>query len=111
VVFIESRWFTQRLQKLAGAAADEVLSGIQQVLLQDPVRAPLVRGLGGIRKARSRNPGRRKGKRGGFRYLYLYLEHKEHIHLLLLIDKNEQEDLTAEERTALRKLVETIKRS
>jgi hypothetical protein len=111
VVFIESRWFTLRLQKLAGAAADEVLHGIQQDLLRDPARAPLVRGLGGIRKARSRNPSRRKGKRGGFRYLYLYLERKEHIHLLLLIDKSEQEDLSAEERTALRKLVETIKRS
>jgi hypothetical protein len=32
----------------------------------------MVPGLGGVRKVRI--PGRSKGKRGGFRCLYLYLE-------------------------------------
>jgi hypothetical protein len=30
--------------------------------------------------------------------LYLYLETRHHIHLLLLLDKNEQEDAIAEQR-------------
>ena len=68
-----------------------------------------MQGLGGIRKARVANPGRGKGKRGGLRYLYLYLENRRHIHLLYLLDKGEQEDLTAEERKALRGMVEELK--
>jgi hypothetical protein len=63
VVFIESRWFTRRLQALARGAADDVLREIQNDLLSDPERGRLVPGLGGIRKARSANPGRGKGKR------------------------------------------------
>jgi hypothetical protein len=71
----------------------------------------LVQGLGGIRKARSSNPARGKGKRGGFRYLYVYLEDRGHIHLLFLLDKDEQEDLSSDERKALRFWVEQIKRT
>ena len=71
----------------------------------------MVRGLGGIRKGRTANPFRRKGKRGGFRYLYLYLEHRSHIHLILLLDKNEQEDATPEQQAEIRRMVAEIKRT
>jgi len=98
VVFIESHSFTRRLLELAGDSADEVLDGIQEDLLKNPERDPVVKGLGGIRKARTSNPTRGKGKRGGYRYLHLYLERRNHLHLLLLLDKDEQEDLTNEER-------------
>jgi hypothetical protein len=80
-------------------------------LLANPHRGQIVQGLAGIRKARTTNPGRSKGKRGGYRYLYLYLEHCSHIHLLFLLDKNEQADLSSEERSRLRELVDKIKRS
>ncbi|MBI3662800.1 MAG: type II toxin-antitoxin system RelE/ParE family toxin [Acidobacteria bacterium] len=109
MVFIESRYFTRRLLELAGGAADQVLSGIQKDLLRAPARGALVPGLGGIRKARCANPARGKGKRGGYRYLYLYLEHRGHIHLLTLLDKDEQEDLSADERTVLRRVVAAIR--
>lgn len=69
----------------------------------------MVRGLEGIRKARSSNPTRGKGKRGGYRYLHLYLKHKDHIHLLFVLDKDEQEDLSAEQRKVLRRLVADVK--
>jgi hypothetical protein len=109
VIFIESRQFTRRLAELAGDSAGDVLAKIQAELLQNPVRGPLVQGLGGIRKARAANPGRGKGKRGGLRYLYLVLENRRHIHLLFLLDKGEQEDLNADERKALRGMVEELK--
>jgi hypothetical protein len=109
VVFIESRSFTKRLEELAGDNAQEVLRQIQGDLLANPERGNLVQGLGGARKARVANPARRKGKRGGYRYFFLYLVHQSHIHLLLLLDKDEQEDLSSEERKVLRKIVEVIK--
>jgi hypothetical protein len=65
--------------------------------------------LGGIRKARSTNPNRGKGKRGGYRYLHLYLARRNHVHLLFLLDKNEQEDLTPDERKSLRRMVVELK--
>jgi len=111
VVFIESTAFTRRLQSLAGAAADSVLREIQDELLANPAKGRVVKGLGGIRKGRVSNPARGKGKRGGYRYLYLHLEARRHIHLLYLLDKGEQEDLTQDERTILKNLVAEIRRS
>jgi len=69
-----------------------------------------MQGLGGIRKARCSNPARSKGKRGGFRYLFLHLEDRNHIHLLYLLDKDEQADLSGDERKMLRALVAEIRR-
>lgn len=68
----------------------------------------MVPGLGGVRKARI--PGRSKGKRGGYRCLYLYLEKRQHIHLLILLAKNEQEDATEEQRSLIRQWVAEIKK-
>jgi len=96
---------------LGGAGAERTLQGIQHDLLRDPLRGKLVTGLGGIRKARAVNPSRGKGKRGGYRYFYLYLEHRGHIHLLFLLDKNEQGDLTTEERSTLRAVVAEMRKS
>ncbi len=110
MIYIESTAFTRRLQQLAGARAMEVLSLIQADLLKDPARGDLVKDLGGIRKARCPNPTRSKGKRGGFRYLFLYLEHRGHVHLLYLLDKDEQEDLSNDERKVLRAVVNEIRK-
>jgi hypothetical protein len=109
VVFIESRVFTQRLNHLAKARASQVLDAIQSELLKNSEAGVLVQGLGGIRKARTADPNRGKGKRGGFRYVYLEVPARAHIHLLYLFGKDEQEDLDAAERTALRGMVERIR--
>jgi hypothetical protein len=109
VVFIESRVFTSRLLALAGVNSDAVLAQIQNDLIQNPERGVMPPSLGGIRKERALNPGRGKGKRGGFRYLYLYLKAKRHIHLLFLLDKDEQTDLTQEQRKQIRVLVKQLK--
>lgn len=105
MVFIASRSFTRRLEQLTGDGAGEVLRELQNGLLRDSARGDVVKGLGGIRKARLANPGRGKGTRGGYRYMHLYLEHRDHIHLLFLFDKDEQEDLSEKERKALRSMV------
>ena len=98
-----------RLHQLAGASALDVLNSIQADLLKNPARGDLVQGLGGIRKARCSNPARGKGKRGGYRYLFLFLQNQDRIHLLYLLDKDEQEDLSNDERRVLRTLVARIK--
>jgi hypothetical protein len=109
VVFIESRIFTRELRRAAKQEADAVLNAIQNELLENPACGDVVPGLGGIRKARALNPFTGKGKRGGFRYLFLYLGHKSHIHLLYLYGKGQQIDLSNDEKLALRALVSQIK--
>lgn len=109
MVFIESRSFTRRLAELAGGSADEVLRAIQDDLLRNPERGQIVRGVGGLRKARAGNPTRGKGARGGYRYMHLYVEHRNHIHLLFLLDKDEQDDLDTEQRKFLRRMVAELK--
>lgn len=110
MVFIESRVFSRRLLALGKDGSAEVLSAIQSDLLDNPERGRVVQGLGGIRKARAADPGRGKGKRGGFRYLYLYFVSDQEIYLLYLFDKGEREDLTPGERKLLRALAAESKR-
>jgi hypothetical protein len=108
VVFIESLAFTRRLHELAKTDAVEVLTAIQSDLLSNPERGRVVPGLGGIRKARAADPKRGKGKRGGLRYLDLYLQGRQHVHLFFLFGKNEGEDVTERESQALRKMADAV---
>jgi hypothetical protein len=110
VVFIESRVFSRRLLALGKEGSAEVLNAIQSDLLGNPERGHVVQGLGGIRKARAPDPSRGKGKRGGFRYLYLYFVSDQEIYLLYLFDKDEREDLSPEQRKLLRDLAAESKR-
>lgn len=110
MVFIESRVFTRRLLAFGKDGSAIVLSAIQSDLLDNPERGRVVQGLGGIRKARASDPGRGKGKRGGFRYLYLYFAYEQEIYLLYLFDKGEREDLNPNQRKLLRELAEESQR-
>lgn len=89
--------------------ADEILSGIEGEILKNPKCGDLVQGTGGVRKFRSEDAERGKGKRGGFRILYLDIPHVERTHLLFLYDKGEADDLSAEGKKIIKALVDEIK--
>jgi hypothetical protein len=107
--FIELVPFTRRLQALAKEDSDDVLMEIQSDLLANPKRGKVVEGTAGVRKARVANPARGKGKSGGFRYLYFYIEQDGQIYLLMIFSKEEQTDLTGEQRKSLAKAVRELK--
>ncbi len=107
--FVEAPAFSEQLAELAGERQMDLLYTIQEELLVDPERGDLIRGLGGVRKARIAAPDKPEGKRGGYRYLYLYLEVRGRIHLLYLFSKREQADLTTEQRKRVAAVVELIK--
>jgi hypothetical protein len=111
LTFIETPIFTDLLEEFAGEAQFELLCTIQDDLLQDPERGDLVKGLGGIRKARIADPNKKEGKSGGFRYLYLYLEIRGQIHLLYLFSKRERSDLNSEQRKFLAALADQLKKA
>ena len=107
--FIEFAAFTKRLQALAKEQADDVLLEIQSDLLANPGRGKVVEGAAGVRKARVANPARGKGKSGGFRYLYFYIEREGQIFLLMIFSKEEQDDLTGEQKKKLAKAIQELK--
>jgi hypothetical protein len=74
-------------------ASLDVLFAIQDDLLQNPRRGDLIPGAHRARKARIGDRAKAGGKSGGYRYLYLYVEHRGQIFLLFLFSKRDQSNL------------------
>jgi hypothetical protein len=85
---------------------DEGYRHLQQVLLSNPLAGDVIAGSGGLRKLRFADARRRKGTRGGLRVIYYFWRDGEQFWLFTLYDKDEASDLTADERKAVKKLLE-----
>ena len=68
-------------------------------------------GCGGLRKIRVADPSRGKGKRGGIRVIYLHVTDADVIFLMDIYGKDEQAELTADQKKALKDLAESYKRA
>ena len=79
-------------------------------MIAAPERWPVVKGTGGARKGRVADPASGRGKRGSFRYSYLYLEDRGRIYLLFLFAKSEQANLSPEQTQRVARLVEAIRK-
>lgn len=88
--------------KRAILAGDEVQRAIENEIMRDPSAGAVIPGTGGFRKLRVADPRRGKGKRGGYRVIYFDIPRNNRTYLLLLYDKDEQGDLSAEQKKALR---------
>ena len=83
---------------------------IQGELLGRLESSPVIPGTGGLRKLRVSNAGRGKGKRGGYRVIYLDMPEMKRTYLLGLYGKGEKADLSQDEKKVLKGLVERLKR-
>jgi mRNA-degrading endonuclease RelE of RelBE toxin-antitoxin system len=101
MVFVEFPNFTKRVTKLLD---DEDYRRLQAALLANPELGDLIRGTGGLRKARWSAKGR--GKRGGVRVIYYWVTKRRQVLMLLVYPKSARDDLTPGERMLLAKLVE-----
>jgi hypothetical protein len=101
VVIVETRLFTTRVVELLSA---EEYRRLQNELICRPTMGAVMRGTGGLRKLRWSVSGR--GKRGGVRIIYFCHALSSRLLMLSLYSKNEQVDLTADQRKALRKVVQ-----
>lgn len=106
--FIETSIFTKQITNIDENSIN-LLTAIQNDLLEDPFRGDIVQGTHGARKARIADPKSNKGKSGSYRYLYLYLEHKGRIYLLFLYGKKDQSNLTPQQTQTVASLVQQIK--
>lgn len=85
---------------------DNELQIVEEILLRDPKQGDVIEGTGGARKIRIQLEGR--GKRGGGRIIYLDVYESQSIHMLFAYPKNEQEDLTPDQKKTVHKMVERI---
>ncbi|MFC1643472.1 type II toxin-antitoxin system RelE/ParE family toxin [Chlamydiota bacterium] len=102
--FIESPMFTKEVYKYL---SEEEYSDLQLELVKNPQLGDVIPGCGGIRKVRWGS--RSKGKRGGIRTLYLYIDIVGHMHLLGIFGKNVKEDLNSGEKKKLKELAQKLK--
>jgi hypothetical protein len=89
--------------------SDDDLRILQIQIMLSPQAAPVIAGTGGVRKMRFSPPSWRRGKRGAVRVLYAVFPDYSATVLAAAYQKNEQEDITASEKRALRELLEEIK--
>ncbi len=104
MVFIESKLFEQLRNNYL---SDEQYRQLQNFIMINPIVGDVIKGTGGLRKLRWRFKS--KGKRGGIRVIYLFLDKKQHCHFLTIYSKNTISDLTTKEKRLLKQLTEGIK--
>jgi len=101
MVIKETSIFTRQVQRLLDRESYRLL---QLRLVAEPDAGDLIRGTGGLRKIRWEGAGR--GRRGGVRVIYYWARKHDVMLLLLIYGKNQQDDLTSEQRAVLRRLVQ-----
>jgi hypothetical protein len=101
--FIELQGFSKQRQALL---PDDEFRAFQEVLIEDPEAGDTIAGTGGFRKIRWCRPG--MGKRSGVRVIYYNVTRKGRIYLALVYPKNEQDDLTEEQKKVLKQLSDML---
>jgi mRNA-degrading endonuclease RelE of RelBE toxin-antitoxin system len=97
--FIEFGTFTDRVYDYID---DDEYCALQNALQENPRAGVVVPGTGGVRKLRWAGSGR--GKRGGLRVIYYVATMQEAFVMIFIYGKGEQEDLSPDQKRALRKL-------
>ncbi|CAI1624834.1 MULTISPECIES: type II toxin-antitoxin system RelE/ParE family toxin [Serratia] len=101
MIFIETPIFTEDVLTLL---SDEEYREFQLHLAENPTAGDVIKETGGLRKVRWASGG--KGKRGGVRVIYYYKLSESQIRLLVIYKKGIKDDLSADEKRALRALNE-----
>ncbi len=86
---------------------DDDFAALEDELRADPRAGDVIPGTNGARKVRVAVQGR--GKSGGARAIYIFVEVAGTFHMLLCYPKNVQDNLTADQKRALRTVIAAIK--
>jgi mRNA-degrading endonuclease RelE of RelBE toxin-antitoxin system len=106
ITVVETSVFTRRADKILG---EEGRKDVVDFLANNPFAGDEIPETGGVRKVRISARG--KGKSGGARVIYYYLDDDIPLFALLIYGKDEQDDMTAEQKKVVSKLAASIKGS
>ncbi|SQD77583.1 Toxin HigB-2 [Moritella yayanosii] len=102
-IFVESKIFEKYRDDHLN---DEEFRLFQTELMSNPKKGDVIQGTGGLRKVRVASKGKGKGKRGGSRVIYYFLDEKRRCYLLTIYGKSEVSDLTADQKKQLKAFME-----
>ena len=88
---------------------DEDLHILELSILEHPEKYPIMKGTGGLRKARI-SIGR-KGKSGGARVCFVDFIFVETLYLITVCGKKEKDNLSITERNQIKKMIDTLKKT
>lgn len=100
----ETPTFSRQAEKLFN---EEEKRELIDFLAENPLAGSEIPGTGGVRKVRFASSGR--GKRGGARIIYYYLDETMPLYALLAYAKNTKADLTPDEKRIVSALVVALK--
>jgi len=104
--FVETKGFSSDWKTLG--QTDEELRGLQTYLAEYPASGPMIEGTGGARKIRWGRGGKQSGKSGGVRILYLDDAADGKIFLVAVFGKDEKDNLSAEEKKAIKIFIKSF---
>ena len=87
-----------------GGLPDEEFRLFQADLMSNPKPGDVIQGTGGLWKVRVASKG--KGKRGGARIIYYFLDERRRFYLLTVYGKSEMADLTTDQKRQLKAFME-----
>jgi hypothetical protein len=96
LTLIQLTTFATKWSKLG--LSDSDLEALESVLVAKPDAGSVIPGTGGLRKLRFAPPSWHTGKRGAARVIYAFIAAGSAVYLFILYGKNQQSDLTAEEK-------------
>lgn len=100
----ETPTFTRQAEKLFN---EDEKRELIDFLVENPLAGDEIPGTGGVRKVRFAASGR--GKRGGARIIYYYLDETMPLYALLAYAKNAKTDMTQDEKRAVSALASALK--
>lgn len=100
----ETPIFTRQTEKLF---SEDEKRELIDFLAENPLSGDEIPGTGGVRKVRFAASGR--GKRGGARVIYYYLDETMPLYALLAYAKNVKDDMTPDERRVVASLALGLK--
>ncbi len=106
--FIQTPEFSRKWDELE--IGDETLRMLEEDIMNHPDKYPIMKGTGGLRKARI-SLDNNKGKSGGARVCFVDFVLAETVYFLTVYGKNEKDNLSKEERNNIKKVVESINKA
>jgi mRNA-degrading endonuclease RelE of RelBE toxin-antitoxin system len=104
LIFIEIPEFIKKFDQVA---SQEEMDDLQDDLLKNPFKGDLIKGTGGARKIRLKVKG--KGKRGGARVIYYFVDLRGEIWFLDIYLKSKTGDISKKMKNKLYRFIkETI---